>query len=223
MNSTSEQESRDLITVIARFAAKGDPKKFERFFLEHVEYMRAQEGFGAHQAVTLRDDPSVYVNFGWWQSRKAFQQVVETEEFRAHQRVMHTLLDRAELDLCENLFRINAADSAGRREDFDKPLMHVVTFRTDGDEQLFEEAFAAHGEHIRKVHGFGYADLNKSLKEPGRYTGIAYWWNPDAYGPVTVHESYRALVDLAVEVTVEQVDHVAWNRASHVGSEDGRP
>ncbi|MEU2162292.1 antibiotic biosynthesis monooxygenase [Streptomyces chengbuensis] len=219
MTGSNEKDLSNLITVIARFTTKGDPKEFERFFLEHVEYMRAQEGFGAHQAVTLSENPSVYVNFGWWTSKDAFQKVVRSEQFRAHQGVMHSMLDGAELDLCKNLFRVNAADSAGKREDFDKPLMNITVFQVDGDEQRFEEAFAAHAEHVKSLHGFGYADLNKSLQKPGRYTGIGYWWDPAAYPTATAHPTYQALAELA-DVTVERVEHLAWNRAP--GAEDDR-
>ncbi|MFJ9109790.1 antibiotic biosynthesis monooxygenase [Streptomyces sp. NPDC102283] len=214
----SNDDLTDLVTVIARFTAKGDPKDFEEFFLEHVEYMRAQEGFGAHQAVILADDPSVYVNFGWWRSKEAFQKVARSEEFRKHQGVMHTLLDHAELDLCRNLFRVNAAESAGRREDFGTPLMTVTVFQVDGNEQRFEEAFAAHAEHTRAVHGFGYADLNKSVQKPGRYTGITYWWDPSARPAAVAHPTYRTLEELAGGVTVERVRHLAWNRGP--GAED---
>ncbi|MFJ4185083.1 antibiotic biosynthesis monooxygenase [Kitasatospora sp. NPDC089509] len=216
----NEKDLSNLITVVARFTTKGDPKEFERFFLEHVEYMRSQEGFGAHQAVTLTEDPSVYVNFGWWTSQDAFQRVVASDTFRAHQQVMHGLLAGADLDLCKNLFRINATDAAGKREDFGKPLMHITTFQVDGDTAAFERAFAVYGEHIKDVLGFGYADLNKSLKQPGRYTGIGYWWDPSAYEAVTSHPSHTELGRLA-GVTVEQVEHVAWNRAA--GAEDDRP
>lgn len=208
----SKDDLSNLVTVIARFTTKGDPKEFEKFFLEHVEYMRVQEGFGAHQAVRLADDPSVYVNFGWWRSKEAFQTVATSEEFRRHQGVMHTMLDHAEIDLSKNLFRVNATETAGRREDFGTPLMTVTTFQADGNEQRFEKAFAAHAEHIRAAHGFGYADLNKSLQKPGRYTGIGYWWDPSAQPAALAHPTYRTLLELAGDVTVERVEHLAWNR-----------
>ncbi|MFJ8957557.1 antibiotic biosynthesis monooxygenase family protein [Streptomyces sp. NPDC102381] len=208
----STDDLSNLVTVIARFTTKGDPKEFEKFFLEHVEYMRAQKGFGAHQAVRLADHPSVYVNFGWWRSKEAFQAVAQSEAFRRHQGVMHTMLDHAEIDLSKNLFRVNATETAGRREDFGTPLMTVTAFQADGDEQRFEEAFAAHAEHIRAVHGFGYADLNKSLQKPGRYTGISYWWDPSAQPAALAHPTYRGLEELSGDVTVERVEHLAWNR-----------
>ncbi|KAB8178279.1 AMP-binding protein [Microbispora catharanthi] len=208
-------ESKDLsnlIAVIARFTTQGDPKAFERFFLEHVEYMRAQEGFGSHQAVTLADDPSVYVNFGWWLSQEAFQRVVQTDEFRSHQATMRSMLADAELDLCKNIFRVNAEKEAGSRGEFDTPLMTVTRYRLTGSAEEFEAAFTDYAKHIRSTYGFGYADLNRSMADRGSYTGIGYWWDPAAYDRTVEHETFRRLRELA-DVTVEKVNHVAWNRA----------
>lgn len=210
----NEKDLTNLIAAIGRFSTKGDPKEFERFFLEHVEYMRAQDGFGAHQAVHLSDDPSVYVNFGWWLTKESFQNVVRSDAFRAHQGIMRQMLAHAEVDLCTNLFRVNAEESAGRREDFGKPLMHIVTFRVSGDQEAFEAAFSEHAANIAQLRGFGYADLNKSLQEPGRYTSITYWWEPGAHERATEHETWRELTKAADEITVERVEHVAWNRAA---------
>ncbi len=208
-------ESKDLsnlITVIARFTAKGDPEQFERFFLDHVEYMRAQDGFGAHQAVRLADDPSVYLNFGWWLSQEAFQKVVRTPEFRGHQEVMRSMLEKAELDLCKNLFRVDAAESAGRREEFDTPLMNVTTYRVTGPSEEFETAFTRYARHIRTLYGFGYADLNRSVRSAGTFTGLEYWWDPAARERAVSGEEHARLAAFA-EITVERVTHVAWNRA----------
>jgi long-chain acyl-CoA synthetase len=208
-------ESKDLsslIAVITRFRTKGDPEQFERFFLEHVEYMRAQDGFGSHQAVRLADDPSVYVNFGWWLSQEAFQKVVGSDEFRSHQATMRSMLESAEITLCKNLYRVNAEESAGERGEFDKPLMNITTYRAKGSAEEFETAFTRYAKHIRGMRGFGYADLNRSIQTPGTYAGIGYWWDPDAYRKATADPAYAALTALA-EATVETVTHVAWNRA----------
>ncbi|RKT55608.1 AMP-binding protein [Saccharothrix australiensis] len=202
----------NLIAVVTRFRTSGDPEEFEKFFLEHVEYMRAQEGFGSHQAVRLVDNPSVYVNFGWWLSQEAFRKVTASEEFRAHQATMRSMLEGAEIDLCKNLFRVNAGETAGERGEFDTPLMTVMTFRATASAEEFETAFAAYAKDIRGRHGFGYADLNRSLQRPGTYLGIGYWWRPQVLAEVTASEPYRALAELA-DITVEEVTHVAWNRA----------
>jgi long-chain acyl-CoA synthetase len=207
----------NLITVITRFRTQGDPDRFEKFFLEHVEYMRAQEGFGSHQAVRLAEDPSVFVNFGWWLNQEAFQKVVGSEEFRSHQATMRSMLESAEIDLAKNLFRINADETAGDRGEFDKPLMTITTFKATGSAEEFETAFAAYAKDVRGRYGFGYGDLNRSLQRPGTYTGIGYWWRPPVFAEVTASEPYRALTELA-EVTVEEVTHVAWNRA--LGAEE---
>ncbi|MEO3778519.1 antibiotic biosynthesis monooxygenase [Micromonospora sp. B11E3] len=214
MDSAPKAETGNLTTIVARFRTKGDPKEFERFFLEHVEWMRRQDGFGAHQAVYLSQDPSTYVNFGWWVTREAFQKVTESPEFRAHQGVMHKMLENAEIEPCVNLFRVNAGEEAGKREEFAKPLMNVTTFEVDGDPAAFEKAFATYADTVRDRRGFGYADLNRSVRRPGRYIGIGYWWDPEAYEPATAQEEYQALVRLARTVTVERVEHVAWNRAA---------
>ncbi|WP_370942166.1 AMP-binding protein [Amycolatopsis sp. cg5] len=206
------QDLSNLIAVIARFTTKGDPKAFEKFFLEHVEFMRAQEGFGSHQAVTLADDPKVYVNFGWWLNQEVFQKTVSSEEFRAHQGTMRSMLAGAELDLCKNLFRINADAEAGERGDFDTPRMNITTYRVHSSAEEFETAFAHYAKSIRILYGFGYGDLNRSLQDQSKYTGIGYWWDPEAYDRMAGSEAYLALGKLA-DITVEEVEHVAWNRA----------
>ncbi|EWC63324.1 Long-chain-fatty-acid--CoA ligase [Actinokineospora spheciospongiae] len=202
----------NLITVIARFSTAGDPLEFERFFLEHVEYMRGQDGFGAHQAVRLADDPSVYVNFGWWLDQEAFQKVVQSPEFRDHQGVMQSMLRKADLDLCKNLFRVNAAESAGERAEFGTPLMTITTYRGTGSAEEFDAAFTAFATHIREIRGFGYADLNRSLRDAGTCTGLEYWWDPAAR-EVAVSGPEHARLASTAEITVERVTHVAWNRA----------
>jgi long-chain acyl-CoA synthetase len=212
------EDGRDLsnlITVIARFTTKGDPEAFERFFLDHVKYMKAQDGFGAHQAVRSLDNPAVYVNFGWWLGQEAFQKVVASDQFKAHQGVMHSMLEKADLDLCVNVARVNAAESAGTRGEFDTPLMNITTYRVTGDGAEFEAAFQRYAAHIRELHGFGYTDLNRSLRKPGTYASIGYWWDPAAYAKATGGEQYQALTKLA-DVGVEPVKHVAWGR----GGED---
>ena len=217
MADDKNQDLSNLITVITRFHTKGDPAEFEKFFLEHVEWMRAQEGFGSHQAVRLAKDPSVFVNFGWWLSQEAFQKVVGSEEFRSHQATMRAMLDNAEIDLCKNMFRVNAEESAGTRGEFDKPLMTITSFKATDSAERFEAAFAEYAKDIRGRHGFGYADLNRSIHQAGNYAGIAYWWSPAAFAQVREGAAYRTLTELA-EVTVEEVTHVAWNRA--LGVED---
>lgn len=207
-----EKDLSNLITVIARFTTKGDPEEFERFFLEHVEYMRGQEGFGAHQAVRLVDDPAVYVNLGWWLSQESFGKVVQSPEFRSHQGVMHAMLEKAELDMCKNLFRVNADESAGKREEFGTPLMAITTYRVSAAAEEFESAFTRYARMIRTLYGFGYADLNRSMANVGTYTGIDYWWDPGARERATGSREFADLAELA-EITTETATHVAWNRA----------
>jgi long-chain acyl-CoA synthetase len=208
-------DSKDLsglVAAVARFTTKGDPQQFEDFFLRHVEYMRAQEGFGSHQAVRLADDPSVYLNFGWWLSREAFLAVVGSEEFREHQSIMRSMLERGEVALCKNLYRVNATEEAGERGEFDTPLMTVTTYTVTGSAEEFEAAFLRYAKHVRGRRGFGYADLNRSMQNPETYYGIGYWWDPAAYDEVAAGPEFAALQQQAT-VVVERVTHVAWNRA----------
>jgi long-chain acyl-CoA synthetase len=208
-----EKDLSELITVIARFTTKGDPEEFERFFLDHVEYMRGQDGFGAHQAVRLVDEPAVYVNLGWWLSQEAFRKVVQSPEFRSHQGVMHAMLEKAELDMCKNLFRVDADESAGRREEFGTPLMAITTYRVAAAApEEFETAFTRYARMIRTSYGFGYADLNRSMANAGTYTGIEYWWDPSARERAVGSQEFADLAELA-KITTETATHVAWNRA----------
>ncbi|MFJ9109801.1 AMP-binding protein [Streptomyces sp. NPDC102283] len=219
-------EARDLsglVTAVGRFTAKGDPKDFEMFFLEHVEFMRAQEGFVSQHAVHLADDPSVYLNFGWWTDQQAFLRVVRSAEFRAHQATMRSMLEDAEVDACKNLFRVRPPRPAGETDEALAPLVEVTSYRLTGSAEEFEAAFVEHARSTRTLPGFGYADLSRSLQGSGRYTGIAYWWDAAARDRAVEGAAWRRLRRFA-EVRTERVEHVA--RSGPAGPsgtrEDGR-
>ncbi|TCO62051.1 AMP-binding protein [Actinocrispum wychmicini] len=218
MAEKTAEDLDNLVTAVARFTTRDDPAAFEAFFLEHVEYMRARDGFGAHQAVRLADDPRVYLNFGWWTSKDTFLAVTTSEEFRSHQTVMRGLLEKAEVVLCKNVRRVNAGEAAGERAQFDVPLMQVCTFTT-GDPLAFEAAFDRYAKVIADTYGFGYADLNRSFQEPGTYYGLAYWWDPAAFDKAAGTPEFAALA-AAAAVRTETVVHVAWNRALGAEGDD---
>ncbi|MFJ8957592.1 AMP-binding protein [Streptomyces sp. NPDC102381] len=206
-------EARDLsglVTAVGRFAAKGDPKDFEKFFLEHVEFMRAQEGFVSQHAVRLAGDASIYLNFGWWTDQQAFLRVVQSAEFRAHQATMRSMLEDAEVDPCKGLFRVRPPRPAGERKEPLAPLVEVTSYRLMGAAEEFEAAFVRHARSTRTLPGFGYADLSRSLQGSGRYTGIAYWWDPADRDRALECAAWRQLRGLA-DVRTERVEHVAWN------------
>ncbi|MFF4743731.1 AMP-binding protein [Streptomyces chengbuensis] len=206
-------ETRDLsglITVVARFATKGNPKDFEKFFLEHVEFMRTQEGFASQHALTLADDPSVYLNFGWWHNQRAFQGVVQSVEFREHQVTMRSMLEDAAVDPCKNLFRVRPPEPAGERDEPRAPLIEVTTYRLTGSAEELESAFVDHARTMRTLPGFGYADLNRSLQSPDHYTGIGYWWDPADRDRAREDASWHRLEGFA-DVRTERLTHVARN------------
>ncbi|MEO3778534.1 AMP-binding protein [Micromonospora sp. B11E3] len=205
-------ESRDLsglVTVIARFNTAGDPKAFEKVFLEHVKFMRRQDGFVAQQAVTPVEDSRVYVNFGWWSSQQAFQQVVQHPEFRAHQAAMRSMLHSAEMNPSKALFRVPGSRPV--RLAIGAPVMRLTTYRLTGAPEEFESAFVAHARYLQTLPGFAFTDLNRSMQDPGTYTSIGYWWDTETLGHAGEHTTCLRLAEHA-DVSVERVEHVAGNQ-----------
>ncbi|MEU3977727.1 AMP-binding protein [Streptomyces bacillaris] len=209
------QDLSGLVTVVARFVTRGDPKRFEDFFLEHVEFMRTRDGFESQQAVAAADDPSIYFNFGWWRDGEAFQRVVRSERFREHQAMMRSMLREAHVDPCKNLFRVHPAQPADiAHTDGSRPYTIDVThYRLTGSAQEFESAFVEYASHIRTLPGFDYADLNRSLQDPGHYTGIGYWTGPAPRRDAQEGKLRRELSAYA-EIQVEPVRHVARARGA---------
>ncbi|WP_328304466.1 antibiotic biosynthesis monooxygenase (plasmid) [Streptomyces sp. NBC_00435] len=209
-----ELDFSKLFTVINTFTLK-DPaqdKEFERRFLDHVEWMRRQEGFGSHQAVRLVERPGVYVNLGWWLAPEAFQNVLRSETFQAHAKEFHELVD-VTADPSNNVLRINATETAGDRSEFTSPIIVIEHLTTEADAAEFEGTYQAYADFVKAQYGFGYSDLSRSLVRPGAYTATTWWWSEEAYLAVQESKEFTA-VKAAAEVRPERAAHLAWNRAA---------
>nr|AEM44302.1 antibiotic biosynthesis monooxygenase [uncultured bacterium] len=196
-----------LFTVINTFTLK-DPAgaaEFERRFLDHVQWMRQQEGFRAHQAVRATERPDVYVNLGWWGRPEDFKQVLASDTFQAHAKEFHQVVD-VEADPSLGVLRIDGAPGDG------EPVVLVEQFTVTGDAGAFESAYRAYAQAAARIDGFGHIDLAKSLKRPGGYTAATRWSGESAQKTARDTPEYAAVLAIAEPRTLTTAP-VAGNRA----------
>ncbi|MCX5382523.1 antibiotic biosynthesis monooxygenase [Streptomyces sp. NBC_00083] len=195
-------------TVINTFTLL-DPagaEEFEARFLTHVEWMRAQPGFVAHQAVRSTDRPDVYINLGWWERPEDFKEVLASATFQEHAEEFHRIVS-VEADPSMGIACFDGAP--GEPGD----VLLVDSFTVEGDPGAFVGAFRAHAAAAAALDGFVAADLAKSLfARPGGFTALTRWRTAEAALAATVLPEYAALAPLAEVRTVPAVA-VAGNRA----------
>ncbi|MFE9400591.1 antibiotic biosynthesis monooxygenase family protein [Streptomyces sp. NPDC006530] len=196
-------------TVINTFTLL-DPagaEEFEARFLSHVEWMRAQPGFLAHQAVRSTDRPEVYVNLGWWERPEDFQRVLASATFQEHAEEFHKIV-AVEADPSMGIARFDGAP--GESGD----VVFVDSFTVGGDAtEAFVGAYQAHARAAAELDGFVAADLAKSLfARPGGFTALSRWRDAEAALAATGLPQYAALAALA-DVRTVPATHVAGNRA----------
>ncbi|MFI5700384.1 antibiotic biosynthesis monooxygenase family protein [Streptomyces xanthochromogenes] len=196
-------------TVINTFTLL-DPagaEEFEARFLSHVEWMRAQPGFVAHQAVRSTERPEVYVNLGWWERPEDFQKVLASATFQEHAEEFHKIV-AVEADPSMGIARFDGAP--GQPGD----VLFVDSFTVEGDSaDAFVNAFHAHAGAAAALDGFVAADLAKSLfARPGGFTALTRWRDAESALAATALPEYAALAALA-EVRTTPAAHVAGNRA----------
>lgn len=166
-----------LFTIVNTFVLKdlSYAEEFESRFLDHVGWMRAQDGFDSHQAVRLTDRPGTYVNIGRWLSPGHFQQVRTSETFTAHAEEFHKLVDvSAEPSL--NVLRAGDADPQA-------PVVAVAVLSAEdgaAGAQAYEAAYAGYVERLAAQEGFRHADLSRSVVRPGGYTFASWWASQEA-------------------------------------------
>ncbi|MGW2864858.1 antibiotic biosynthesis monooxygenase family protein [Streptomyces sp. NPDC001205] len=180
--------------------------EFEARFLAHVEWMRAQPGFSAHQAVRSSDRPEVYVNLGWWERPEDFQKVLASATFQEHAEEFHTIVS-VEADPSMGVVRFDSV--AGEPGD----VLFVDFFAVEGDQDAFVAAYRAHAQAAAALDGFVTADLAKSLfARPGGFTALTRWRTAEAALAATGLPEYAALAALA-EVRTVPAAPVAGDRA----------
>ncbi|WP_336115051.1 antibiotic biosynthesis monooxygenase family protein [Streptomyces sp. PTD9-10] len=202
-----EQSPSKLFTVINTFTLK-DPagaQEFERRFLEHVEWMRAQEGFHAHQAVRVTERPDVYVNLGWWREPEVFQQVLRSEVFQSHAKEFHQLVDVA-ADPSMNVLRIGAGDLTDA-------VIVIEHLTTEAGAEEFERTYKEYAEAAHAATGLARLDLARALTRAGAYTAIT-WWRSEEDRLKARESAEFAAVGRVAEVRSERAAHVARNIAA---------
>ncbi|WP_164551805.1 AMP-binding protein [Streptomyces sp. WAC 01529] len=204
-------------TVVNTFTLK-DParaEEFERRFLDHVQWMRQQPGFVAHQAVRRADQPEVYVNFGWWQTGEQFKQVLSSDTFQAHAKAFHELVT-VDADPSLAVLRLD-----GDGPDADEGSVLVIEYLTaTGDPAELERAYRAYAEEARTAPGFRHTDLARSVAaRPGGYSALTRWSGEEAVEAARSGASYAAVRALADVRTVVAAP-LAGTRAALGGGRD---
>jgi heme-degrading monooxygenase HmoA len=189
--------SGPLFTVINTFTLKSgaDAEEFERRFRSHVQWMRRQDGFRAHQAVRAIDRPDVYVNVGWWASPDQFRAVLGSEVFQEHAKEFHQVVD-VEADPSLNVLRIDGS-AAGEH-----PVVRIERFTVTGDTDAWEAAYGAYARAAARLDGFGHADLAKALMRPGGYTAVVRWSGEQAATAALDLPEYAELTALTAPETL---------------------
>ncbi|MFD8492866.1 AMP-binding protein [Amycolatopsis sp. NPDC059657] len=208
-NPSTTKEVKTMFTVINTFTLK-DPAagaEFESRFLDHVGWMRRQDGFHSHQAVRAAERSSVYVNLGWWTSPEAFKRVLASETFQSHAKEFHQIVD-VEADPSMGVLRIDGESTV-------EGQVVVERFEITGEPADFEAAYREYARVAAETEGFGHLDLAKSVMHPGRYTAAVRWAGPDAHLTAQDTPEHDALLAFA-KVTTTVAEPVAGNRAETV-------
>ena len=205
---------RDLgcpVTVINRFEVKGDPRKFEREFREHSQFLRRREDFDFLVTVQLIEEPHVYVHLGHWRTLRGFLDTVHDETFLVHVKRLGPMVE-VEADQAVSVRRVLVDNALIGVDD-----VVLTRIQVRGDWRLFERRFAELDDTLGALGGFGGSDLLRSTVSPFLYTGVHWWQTADDCGRALGNEPFadwlRDLEGIA-SVTVERTRHVAYERAT---------
>ncbi|MFI9080858.1 antibiotic biosynthesis monooxygenase [Streptomyces sioyaensis] len=79
-----EVPAADAAVALTTFTLReGAKQAFEEAFLGHVSFVKASEGFLAHQLVYSDRESGSYVNIGWWTGPGAYAPVLKSPEMAA--------------------------------------------------------------------------------------------------------------------------------------------
>jgi len=189
-------EGTPVFTVVNTFTLKNpaEAEEFERRFTEHVQWMRAQDGFLDHQAVRRTEDTAVYVNIGWWRSPDHFRRVLADPVFQAHAAEFHKVVDVVAAPSMSV-----ARTDAEVLPDSAEPVLLVEEFTPRegaAGTEAFERAWEVYAESLAKAEGFGHADLARSVAGPA-YTALTWWADAEALRAAQAGPAYLSLLDLA--------------------------
>ncbi|MES4905959.1 MULTISPECIES: AMP-binding protein [unclassified Streptomyces] len=190
-----------LFTVINTFTLKdhGRADEFERRFLDHVAWMRAQDGFDSHQAVRLVERPGVYVNLGRWRSPESFQRVRGSEVFQAHAEEFHELVE-VDADPSRNVLRTGGDVTEGA------PVVVVERLGIEGagpSLDAFDDSYREYAGALTARPGFLHADLSRSLTRPGHYTFVTWWSDVDAWRAARADAPANGTAECAVHLAAQ--------------------
>jgi long-chain acyl-CoA synthetase len=198
------------LTVVNTFTVREPARagEFESRFRSHVEYMREQPGFLAHQMVRYADRPDVYVNVGWWRRPQDFQRILASEVFQEHAREFHQLVD-VEAAPSRSLPAARAIELIGL-ESPDFAVLVVERFTVTGDLDRFTAAYAAHVAAV-PAEDLGWVDLSGSLRAPLSYLAVSRWASAQAHRAAQGTGPYQAVLEHST-VTVDYAASVAASR-----------
>ncbi|OLB80862.1 MAG: hypothetical protein AUI14_05270 [Actinobacteria bacterium 13_2_20CM_2_71_6] len=203
------------LTVVNTFTLKSPAlaEEFEGRFLAHVQYMRAQNGFVAHQMIRFSDRPDVYVNVGWWRRPEDFQKILASDVFQEHAREFHQLVE-VEAAPSRSLPAVRAGAEIGR-EDSAYPVLVVERF-TVTDLDRFTAAYATYAAGV-PAQDLAWVDLAAGLRSPLSYTAVSRWSSAQAHRAAQQSAAYQAVLEHST-VAVDYGSSVAASRFDAVGT-----
>ncbi|MGW3566609.1 AMP-binding protein [Streptomyces sp. NPDC000941] len=199
-----------LFTVINTFTLKdhGRADEFERRFLDHVAWMRAQEGFDSHQAVRLVERPGVYINLGRWRSPESFQRVRGSEVFQAHAKEFHEVVE-VDADPSRNVLRTGGDVTEGA------PVVVVERLGVEGPSlDAFDDSYREYARALTARPGFLHADFSRSLTRPGNYTFVTWWSDAEAWRAARADAPAFGTAECAVHLAAHATAHATAPKAA---------
>ncbi|MEV6603577.1 antibiotic biosynthesis monooxygenase family protein [Kutzneria sp. NPDC051319] len=204
-----ETEGASKAIAITRFTVTGEPEQFERAFLAHSEFVRAQPGFRQFQALRSVLSSKVYVNVGWWSDLESYQKVLASPRFQADAGSMAALVTvepYLTTKVANGLAIRTEADGEQVQGYSDERLVVLTRYTVTGDADAFAAEFKAHTESRRKQDGFIFHEGVRAVNQPAVFLNLEWWMDAAAYRKAVEGEQLRTEITAIEKRAVIDVD-----------------
>lgn len=210
-----ETEGQSKAIAITRFTVTGEPEQFERAFLAHTEFVRAQPGFRQFQAVRSVLSSRVYVNVGWWSDLESYQQALASPQFQADAQSMAAVVSvepYLTTKVANGLAIRTGTDGEPAQGYSDERLVVLTRYKVKGDPEAFAAEFVAHTKSRRQQDGFIFHEGVRAVNQPDTFLNLEWWMDAPAYRKAVEGEQLRTgivAVERLADVEVDQAHNFA--------------
>jgi len=210
-----ETEGLSKAIAITRFTVTGEPEEFERAFLAHSEFVRAQPGFRQFQALRSALSAKVYVNVGWWSDLDSYQQALASPQFQADAQSMAALVSvepYLTTKVANGLAIRTEADGEPAQGYSDERLVVLTRYKVKGDPDAFAAEFTAHTQSRRQQDGFIFHEGVRAVNQPDTFLNLEWWMDASAYRKAVEGEQLRteiAAIEQLAGIEVDQAHNFA--------------